>query len=148
LLWSTSTALEPSSCAPLKSRWVHGMPGLTSRLKQYLGIAFFALVEALVGIGCIFQWQFLGDNEPGISPTGDNQVTQWMRILFRIGLSSAHGLAFCEELANFEQQLAFCGVFIGSARIRWDIQPNNAQAAGGFDGAHQLVEDHGWLFLA
>src|SRR5690625_6478430 len=70
-----------------------------------------------------------------------------MRIPFRIGLSGAHGLAFLEEFANFEQQLALCGVFIGSARIGWNVESNDAQSSGGLDRAHQLIEYHGRLFF-
>ena len=66
-----------------------------------------------------------------------------------IALARAHRQSFFEELAEGEGDVALGGVLVGCAGVAGDVEPGNAEPAGGAHDVDESLEDGvGLLSLA
>ena len=113
--------------------------------------AFLAIVEVTVSIGSVAERKFVRYDPGRFGSASVNQISKVTVVGLYIGLARAHELAFAEEFAQVESNLAVLGQFIFASGILLRKDAHHAYAARGTYAVHKRVHGHignfmtGWI---
>src|SRR5579859_2569440 len=116
-------------------------------MQDDFGVALNALVELLVGLRGLFEWDLMRDDKARLGAARDDEVAKLAVVALDIALPGAHPQALLEHLADGDEQESLLGLSIRRAGIGGNVETGNTQHAGGADRVNQSVEHGSRLFV-
>jgi len=106
-----------------------------------------ALVEFVIRVGGIVDFDVMADYIAGFGTTRDNQIAKVLVIFFYRGLAAAHRDSFIEEISHRKRGYPLLRLLILGPRVGRHVYANHSDTARGIDHADAVLQDLGWLFM-